>query len=49
VSAETIMTNIVAEKRQHFTSTGEVDFFRAFLFFQTLMSLMHPRITDEKK
>ncbi|MFZ1690338.1 MAG: hypothetical protein WAT85_04835 [Trichococcus flocculiformis] len=43
------MTNIVAEKRQHFTSTGEVDFFRAFLFFQTLMSLMHPRITDEKK
>ena len=49
LNEETIMTNIVAEKRQYFTSTGEIDFFRAFLFFQTLMSLMHPRITDEKK
>jgi hypothetical protein len=30
------MTNIVAEKRQHFTSTGGGDLFRAFLFFRTL-------------
>lgn len=33
VSAKTIMTNIVAEKRQYFTSTGEIDFFRAFFYF----------------